>query len=257
MKTETTSLPVSEDFDLQDEKQGLELYRFNCEKHGEYSVYALPGYKYFCRCPACLNEETVRLLRAKARIPARFKDCRFKRFITEGNDAAEIAKNGCKEYAKLLLTESDPQNIGSLILAGNCGTGKTFLACAIANALIDRKKSVRYWTANGIVRAVRSTWNSSSRDCRQPSFSYDADLIEPDLLIIDEVGVQAGSENEQQIIFDVINARYNEMRPVIVISNEDIEGITRFLGPRTFDRLCENGQAIGFSWASYRRQKTR
>ena len=46
-----------------------------------------------------------------------------------------------------------------------------------------------------------------------------AGFIRPDLLILDEVGVQFGSETEKMILFEIINGRYEQLKPTIVISN--------------------------------------
>ena len=78
-----------------------------------------------------------------------------------------------------------------------------------------------------------------------------------DLLIIDEVGVQRGSDFEKETFFDVINERYENMRPTIILSNLTIEEIKVFLGERVFDRLRENGgKAFLLDWPSYRAEAT-
>ena len=75
------------------------------------------------------------------------------------------------------------------------------------------------------------------------------------LLILDEVGIQAGTENERNILFDVLNTRYADMRPTIVISNLKLVEITNYLGTRIIDRLSENGgQVVPFKGAKSFRQ---
>src|SRR5690606_40257370 len=46
-------------------------------------------------------------------------------------------------------------------------------------------------------------------------------MISPDLLVIDEVGATKPTEFEQATLFHVINSRYEQMRPTVVISNLD------------------------------------
>ena len=76
----------------------------------------------------------------------------------------------------------------------------------------------------------------------------------PDLLILDEVGVQFGSEFEKQLLFDVLNERYEKLKPSILLSNIPSEQLSDYLGERVTDRLRENGGAlIGFNWDSYRK----
>jgi DNA replication protein DnaC len=61
-----------------------------------------------------------------------------------------------------------------------------------------------------------------------------------DLLVLDEVGVSFGTEPEKVQLFNVINGRYNQVRPTIVTSNLDVAGMTAYLGERSMDRLKEN-----------------
>ena len=62
-----------------------------------------------------------------------------------------------------------------------------------------------------------------------------------DLLIVDEVGVKAGTENEKQIIFNVLNERYNNVLPTVLISNLRENEVKTYLGERVWDRLKEGG----------------
>ena len=78
-------------------------------------------------------------------------------------------------------------------------------------------------------------------------------FTECDLLIIDEVGVQRGTDYEKDIMFDVINDRYENLRPTIILSNLSVEETKAHLGERVFDRLRENGgKAFLLNWNSYR-----
>lgn len=89
----------------------------------------------------------------------------------------------------------------------------------------------------------------------------------PDLLILDEVGVQFGSDTERLLLFDILNERYERRRPTILMSNlalDDAEeggrvvpGIKSYLGERVFDRLREDGgQSVVFDWPSHRKGAT-
>jgi DNA replication protein DnaC len=101
----------------------------------------------------------------------------------------------------------------------------------------------------GMVRSVRSTW-------RKGSERSEADVLDTlgrvRLLVVDEIGVGYGGDSEQVILFDVIDRRYRDMRPTILISNQDRAGFTQAVGERTFDRLTETARWIAFDWPSYR-----
>ncbi len=84
--------------------------------------------------------------------------------------------------------------------------------------------------------------------CNQP-----CQRLFPDLLILDEVGVQFGSDTEKLILFDVLNERYERRRPTILMTNLTLEEVADFLGDRIIDRLREDGgEFIPFDWESHR-----
>lgn len=79
-------------------------------------------------------------------------------------------------------------------------------------------------------------------------------LLEPDMLIMDEVGGRA-SEHDQSLMFDIINARYADMRPMILLSNLARCELDELLGARMADRLREVGTYVNMDWPSYRGRK--
>jgi DNA replication protein DnaC len=110
-----------------------------------------------------------------------------------------------------------------------------------------------------LIRTVRQSWSKSAAKTETQILD---EICGVDLLILDEVGVQYGSDSEQITIFEIINRRYNDCKPMIVLSNlgltaEDGKKTLRdYLGDRAFDRLREGGgKAIRFSWGSFRGQE--
>ena len=70
---------------------------------------------------------------------------------------------------------------------------------------------------------------------------------------VDEIGVQFGSDTEKMFIFEVLDGRYNKMKPTILISNLPISGIKECIGDRCIDRLREDGgKVIVFDFESQR-----
>jgi DNA replication protein DnaC len=104
------------------------------------------------------------------------------------------------------------------------------------------------------LRMIRDA--SSPRAQRSESEAFDL-LTAPDLLILDEVGVTIGNATTRRaMLFDVLNARYGEMRPTILIGNLTAAEMEAYLGERIMDRLLEIGSAmVPFAWASHRRGK--
>ncbi len=136
------------------------------------------------------------------------------------------------------------------MFTGGPGTGKTHLACAVASELMDRHLTcVAFGTVSELLRHVKETYR---RDSDRTETQAIQDLTAPDLLIVDEVGAQIGSDHEKLLLFEILNARYADMAPTILISNLDAGALEAFLGQRVMDRYRECGVVIAFDWQSYR-----
>ena len=137
-----------------------------------------------------------------------------------------------------------------LVYLGNIGAGKTHLACAIAIALARAGFRPRYTTVGDAIRALRESWRS---DAKRSEAQVLQELSSYDLLILDEVGVQFGSDGELTQLTGLLDNRYRNLKPTLAISNLDKAGLEEFLGARAVDRLRENGgQMVIFNWGSHR-----
>ena len=138
----------------------------------------------------------------------------------------------------------------SAIFVGKVGTGKTHLAVGIALSIMKQQRSALFVTVQRLIRRVKDSWRTKEETETEVINAF----ASPDLLILDEVGVQFGSEFEKQLLFDVLNERYEKLKPSILLSNIPSEQLSDYLGERVMDRLRENGGAlIGFNWDSYRK----
>ena len=137
-----------------------------------------------------------------------------------------------------------------MILTGKPGTGKTHLACALLFEAKKKGYSAFFINVRKLFRAVRDTWREGAAESESQVIDRYVDL---DLLVIDEVGVQAKSENEQHILYDILNGRYENAKPTIILSNETLPEIKQIIGERAYDRLREGGgKAFDCQWESYR-----
>lgn len=256
MEAETTI-----ELQRQGEPYGRGWSNFNyekCARHGWFIRSATRGGTFqFFPCPGCEKEkrEKEKSEKAKARIeeriqaamiPPRFLSKTIDGFVAS-NPGQARAKAVCEAYVKDI--DSRFKEGQSLVFSGRPGTGKTHLAASIANAAMAKGYSALFRTAAGLVRMIRDSWSDGTESTAM------ADIAATDLLIIDECGAIAGTENEKKILFEIINARYERMKPTIVLSNLGAKELEESLGPRTFDRLRENGgKFVVFDWESYRRQ---
>lgn len=118
--------------------------------------------------------------------------------------------------------------------------------CGVHGAHTERGMQ---FMAGSPIRMVRATWRRDSRQSEQEVIDT---LCALDLLVIDEVGVQRGTDDEQIILFDVIDRRYADLRPTIIITNLNGAAFAEVIGPRIMDRLRERAVFVPFNWASYR-----
>lgn len=235
-----------------------------CEMHGEYASRNTFG-SHWTKCPTCAAEAKVlederraeyekaeAVVRWQKRleyacIPDRFHGKTFKSYIaeTEGQRRAlAFAIAYANGFDDALATGR-----GALFV-GKVGTGKTHLACDIAMNAMRDGRTVLFSTVMRAIRRVKATW---ARGGSESEIEAIAALTDPDLLILDEVGVQFGSEAEKLLTFDIMNTRYENRRPTLLLSNLDVDGVRAFLGERVFDRMREDGcEVVVFDWESHR-----
>jgi DNA replication protein DnaC len=241
-----------------------------CDRHGDYQAreFTMPfGSKPIVSpCPACSAEarakseeaerEHVALQKSfkiaglfnRSGIPARFSDRSLDSYRAETAGQTKAMK-----IARRYVESFGETKGASLVLAGKPGTGKTHIACGIARALMEQCHSALFMTVLQALRHIKDTYR---RDSEKSETDAIADLLRPDLLILDEVGAQLGSEHEKMLMFEVINERYQQCRATILISNLNADELTEFLGDRVMDRFREAGAVVAFDWQSHRGKRS-
>lgn len=247
------------------------VWRERCDQHGEYEsrlLYAGRHREYRTGCPQCAAEsraaaEAKRIADAeqaerdrrqtmlarrldRACIPARFAGRSFANFIADSDQ--KIAALRAAQHFAQTFAERKAEG-ASLVFSGRPGTGKSHLACSIARAVVDGGGTALYATARDLIRMLRQTWE---RDAERGESDVLADLVRVDLLVVDELGVGFGSDAEKLQFFDVLDGRYREQQPIVVLTNLDRAGLAAFIGQRAYDRLREAGTWVPFDWDSYR-----
>lgn len=250
----------------------LKEVNHHCEKHGTHPVQVvfLSGGFLPSRCPICAEEkaaeeeETQKQLEEKRKVqqkqqaikkkmnhsgvPTRFKTHSLDTFIPPTPEAKENLEC-CWHYAKNFEVM---KSLGRcMIFTGTTGTGKTHLSCGIANYIIQEHMATPLFiTALDMVRRVKQTYSKTSEETEADVIKF---FMKPDLLIVDEIGVQFGSDAEKMIIFEIINKRYEELLPTFLLSNLAPAILSEFVGERIMDRMKENGGVMmTFSWPSKR-----
>lgn len=238
-----------------------------CEKHGEEKFQAQDGWQ----CGTCLvdrqrvrdeeqrREEAAQEAAARrqadiderlgyAAIPPRFAEQTFDTFPGRTTEARTTC-NLLRSYANTFRSTNRPAGI-SILLLGGTGTGKTGLAICIANVVVRTQgMTAAYMKAYGAVRHQRDTWGRKGKT----ELEALQDLIAPDLLVLDEVGSSVGTAAEMAMLFEVIDGRYAEKKPTILVSNLALPELRSFLGSRILDRFNDDSSfAHNCDWPSLR-----
>lgn len=121
-----------------------------------------------------------------------------------------------------------------LLLCGQVGTGKSFLAAAIANELISQGTPCLMTNFNRIISRISEKFGGDQK--------YLDDLNRFDLLIIDDLGAERDTEFTWEKVMNVIDARYRAGLPIIITTNlgpKDFTDRTDIRRQRVFSRLKE------------------
>lgn len=141
------------------------------------------------------------------------------------------------------------ENIG-LILTGDVGTGKTYLASAIANALIDKGISVKMTNFSIILNDMMNLEINKNK--------YIDDLNRNKLLIIDDFGMERDTSFASEHIFNIIDSRYRANKPLIITTNLSITTFmknTQLKEQRIYSRILEMSTPVIFTGKNNRISK--
>ena len=186
-------------------------------------------------------EISARKAKESANLGARFKDRTFSNFIAS---RAQEAYDSCKEYAETDAAIS--QGIG-LLLWGKQGVGKTHLAAAMSNVLVDRGIMVLFDTYVNHLNKLKQEFNSNSER------RYLDRIKKVPVLVIDDIGKEKQTEWSQSVLFDVINYRYEHRLPVIITTNLSLTQLEGYLDKAVFSRLCEMCRTLSIVGQDFRR----
>lgn len=225
-----------------------------CPEHGSYQaeeIWLGDELKSREMCPVCAREQAKReeaeleekrkqerqarfaKRKAFARIPLEYREKGFDDFLIT-NDSQGKAFNLANRFVS--GWEKAKEGGYGLLFVGNCGTGKTHLACAILQALMERYEDFMpyYYRTSEVFSALRKTYVPGS-------FKTEEDVIQQfcamDLLVLDEIGVQKGSEAERRTLFAILDARMGNKKPTILLTNLNRKELEEVIGERLYDRI--------------------
>lgn len=193
----------------------------------------------FCLC-RCMEQadEAVRAQRVRAQIAERRAFCFHSPELMQAQFSADDGKNPkltavCKAYAERLL---DGNCRDWLLLWGDCGTGKSYMAACIADAAISAGLTARFVTVPEVEQML---WKAPDK-----SAVYE-ELGSTGLLVLDDFGCERRTEYMDEIRFSLIDGRLRSGKPCVITTNLTLN---EFAAPadraqkrvvsRLFERVC-------------------
>jgi DNA replication protein DnaC len=141
----------------------------------------------------------------------------------------------------------------NLLITGPCGSGKTYLACALGHSACLRGYGVRYFRLSRLLRALTQARADGTyhKQLRQ--------LAKVDLLMIDDWGLEALTPAHRNDIMEIMDDRHDHAS-TLVISQLPTEEWYACIGDNTLadailDRLMHNSHRLNLKGESMRKRK--
>jgi len=206
------------------------------------------------KAPSAINNSLNARLKASG-LGERFSQKTLDTFSPYGSAKEKERQNRIhQEINQYALFFSEHRKSGTcLLFMGTVGTGKGHLCAGILNHIIRAGFTGMFVKMPTMLREIKDTFGH--RHNEETHSRIITNMVDCDLLIIDEIGVQFGTDTERMIIYDILDQRYEAMLPVILTTNVmDLKSLETYLGDKIIDRLYEGDSKIyRFDWHSYRK----
>jgi DNA replication protein DnaC len=230
-----------------------------CEGSG-WVLVDVDGRPVARRCE-CWQANRAKALVEQARIPKRYKNCSLENFEVHNESHRDALK-----ISRLFVKNFPAQEVG-LIFIGSCGVGKTHLSVAIIRELIEKKKApCVFYDFRELIRDIQSTYTPDSLLSESEVL---APVFEAAVLVLDELGAKRTTAWVEEMVFHIINQRYNQKKLTIFTSNyldteEEADGrdalykkggetLVDRIGVRLRSRLYEMCKVVEIGGEDYRK----
>jgi len=199
---------------------------------------------------SCAAQRAVSRRFADSCLPEALRSCTFSAFSfkyysrqntdsPKGNSYHESARLTFRAALDFVEDFGKKERVDGLLFTGPVGSGKTFLACCIANALLDRGYPVLFLVVPDLLDRLRSTYDPN----RGPGDPTEQEILDVarkvPLLILDDLGAHNYTDWVRNKLYSILNYRLNHALPVIITTNINLEDLEEYLGERTTSRIYQ------------------
>ena len=182
-------------------------------------------------------------------------------------DLFEVAGTSKRHHVKKLEELQKHQNWASayqraceiidhgemLVLLGTLGNGKTQMGVQLIRRACVSLRNCMYLRCREVGMELRKCYGSRAEGISERKAI--AAFCRPDLLVLDECQEKADTEWEQRSLTLILDKRYGDMKPTVLIANGNENDLPRILGRSASDRIQEGGGVLLFNWESFRRKR--
>ena len=176
----------------------------------------------------------------RMKIPTRYRHVSLDNFQILKKYGHDTLIEQIKEY----IYSNDYKYGRGLFLVGRPGVGKTHLAISILKEFYTKRGIVGlFYDTNNLLFDLRSTFDGSSSTRELLD-----EVISTPLLVLDDLGAERLSDWARDILHYIITTRYNDLKPIIITSNIEIEKEPKHEGEELLDISLKD--RLGMSIAS-------
>jgi DNA replication protein DnaC len=213
------------------------------------------------RCE-CRTQDTRSNLLEQARIPRRYREpapprreaCTLQNFYPAPNNGSQLK---AFNYAFRLVREYPAVERG-LLLMGPVGVGKTHLAVAILQGLMEKGVPCLFYEFGALLKEIQESYNKVSNTSEM---SVLAPVYQAEVLVLDELGASKPTDWVRDTMMNIIGKRYNDKRLTIFTTNymdarrnPSEETLEDRVGVRLRSRLYEMCRTVELDGDDYRKQ---
>lgn len=229
---------------LESLKNNTAQQTYHCDRCKDQGVYFVDGKAVVCECKLTdiRNER-----RALSGITPYLQKQTFSTFDFSYYDNEKSDNHGqtfrnraeiiYKESVKFVQDIANGKIVDGMMFTGPVGSGKSFMAAAIANGLIDYDCKVKFVVMPDFLDEIRDSYRANAENSEKDLMT---EIKHVPVLILDDLGAHNYTDFAVRTIYAILNYRMNYQLPTVVTTNLSREEIEKELGSRIFSRLVDS-----------------